>query len=276
MTTTTTARTTAPRVVSPGLGAAVLTEWTKLFSLRSTYVCVALAPLIGVGLSALVALGAGAAGPEALPPGADPADQAAMLAYLGPVFGVIALVVLAAQVSAGEYPDRIRLTLTLHPRRWRVLAAKTAVLAAVSLAVGLVTVFAAFLAAQAVLDSFDMPTVGLGDADRLRTTLLLGATFPVFPLLTLGLGFLLRGTAGAITASLSLMLLPPMFGGLLPPSVQEHVLRYLPASAWDNVTGVNPPQAPVHMDPWAALAVVVCWLALSLGGALWVLYRRDS
>ncbi|UOE21859.1 ABC transporter permease [Thermobifida halotolerans] len=253
----------------------MLAEWTKLWSLRSTYVCLVLTPVIGVGLSSLVALGVGATGPEAFPEGTDLTGQAAALAYVGPVFGVIALVVLAAHLSAGEYPSQIRLTLAAHPRRWRVLAAKTAVLLAVTLAAGFVTAFSAFLASQAVLDAFDMPTAGLTDAERLRTTLLLGATFPLFPLLTLGLGVLLRGSAGAITASLAVMLLPPMFGGLLPADVQRHVLRYLPASAWDNVTGITSPDLPGHMDFWPALGVVAAWIALCLGAALWALHRRD-
>ena len=174
--------TTAPPVRSVGLGSAILAEWAKLWSLRSTLVCLALTPLVGVGLSTLAALAVGAAGTEALPPGTDPVDQAAALAHIGPVFGVVALVVLAAQVSAGEYPGRIGLTLAAHPRRWRVLAAKAAVLLAVALAAGLATAFAAFPASQAVLAAFDMPVADLGDAEHLRTTLLLGATLPLFPL----------------------------------------------------------------------------------------------
>lgn len=103
---------------SPGLGSVILAEWTKFVSLRSTVICVALTLLVGVGLSSLAAVGIDAAGAESLPPGVDLVEQAAALARIGPVFGVIPLIVLAAQLSAREYPHQIRLTLAVHPRRW--------------------------------------------------------------------------------------------------------------------------------------------------------------
>jgi len=251
----------------------VLAEWTKLTSVRATYVCLAVTLLLGVGLSSLAALGIGAAGTEALPPGVDPVEQAAALAHVGPVFGVIPLVVLAAQFSAREYPSQLRLTFAVHPRRGRVLLAKTVVLVGTVLAVGAVTVAAAFAASQAILESFAMPTVSL--AEQWRTTLALGVTLPVFPLLALGLGTMLRSVAGTTAAVLAALLLPPMVSTLLPDSVQRHVLRYLPTGAWDNVVGATAAESPLHMDPWAALAVLTGWLALCWGAALRTLHRTD-
>lgn len=81
------------------------------------------------------------------------------------------------------------------------MVAKTAVLAALTLTAGLVTVAAAFAVSQAVLKAFAVPTVSITDTNQLRTTLLLSATFLVFPLMALALGTVLRSVAGAIAAA---------------------------------------------------------------------------
>ena len=59
-----------------------------------------------------------------------------------------------------------------------------------------------------------------------------GLTMPFFPLIGLALGFLLRSTAGAITAVLAIIWLPDMFGGLLPMWWPENVLSLLPGRPW--------------------------------------------
>ncbi|TDQ53428.1 hypothetical protein [Actinorugispora endophytica] len=262
---------------APGLGAALRAEWTKLWSLRSTYVVLALSVLIGAGMSALISLAVGVGGEEEIPAGVDPAAQALAMAQIGPDLAVIVFVVLAGGFSAGEYATGlIRLTLGVGPRRWRPLAAKAAVLSGVVLAAGLVVVLAAFLASQAVLDAYGMATVGLGDDGVLRKVLLQAATLPVFPLTALALGFLLRGTAAAITTAIAVMWLPAIIGALLPDWVRENVVRYTPGTAVGNVVGTTAAASPTHMDPWPAAAVVAAWLALSLGAALWSLSRRDA
>lgn len=67
-----------------------------------------------------------------------------------------------------------------------------------------------------------------------------------------------------------------MFGSLLPATVQQHVLRYLPTSAWDNVIGVTAVESSLYMAPWTACVVLAGWLALCGGAALRALYRVDS
>src|SRR6266571_4464431 len=78
----------------------------------------------------------------------DPAKVSLTGIYLGQA--VVAIVAVTA--VSGEYSTgMIRLTLTAMPRRWRVLAAKAAVVGAATLATGAVAVLASVLAGGALL-----------------------------------------------------------------------------------------------------------------------------
>ena len=146
-------------------------EWTKLSSLRGTAYKLALAFLLSVGLTGLLALVIGATWD-----GASAADRAGHdpvgIGLFGSLFSTIVFAVLGATAVTKEYSSgMMRLTLTATPRRGRVLAAKAAVVAGLTLVAGLVTAVTTFLVAQAVFAAYGVPTAGLGSGDALRTVL---------------------------------------------------------------------------------------------------------
>ena len=251
-------------------------EWSKLFSLRSTYITIALGVVLSLGMTALVSLAVGSTFDEW-----QPADQAEfepiMFSMAGIIFGGIAFSVLGVLAVSGEYSSgMIRQTLTATPRRWRVLAAKALIVALVTAVFGLVSVVGMFAVGQAVLGSFDMPTTTLGNADALRAVLGLGLTTPFFPLIGLALAFLLRSTAGAITAVLALIWLPEIFGAVLPSWWQENVLSRLPGAALDSAVIGHIADAPTYGDPVVGGIVAAAWLVGGLGLAYLALARRDA
>jgi len=170
----------------------------------------------------------------------------------------------------------IRQTLTATPQRGRVLAAKALIVTLVTAVFGLISVSGMFLVGQAVLGSFDMPTTTLGNPDALRTVLGVGLTSPFFPLLGLALGFILRSTAGAITAVLAIVWLPEMFGALLPLWWQENVLSRLPGAALDSATIGHIVDSPIYGDAVVGTAVAAAWLVGGLGLAYLTFARRDA
>jgi ABC-2 type transport system permease protein len=91
-------------------------------------------------------------------------------------------------------------------------------------------------AAQLVFGAFGMTTASFGDAATLRVVGVSTLLTPLFPLLGLTLALLVRTAAGAIAAVLALLFAPAVFGGLLPPWWQRHVIAYLPSPASDSVT----------------------------------------
>ena len=94
-----------------------------------------------VGFAVLV----GANGPLHPGPSYDPTEKRSAGLALGQLaLGILGVLVLSSEFSSGS----IRATFAAVPRRGRVLAAKAAVLAAVTLAAGEALAFAAFAAFQ--------------------------------------------------------------------------------------------------------------------------------
>lgn len=263
-------------VKEPGFGATLASEWTKLISLRSTYITLGIAIFLSIGMTALISLAVGTTFDEW-----TPADQASfepiMFSLSGILFSMIALAVLGVQVVTSEYSSKMSgLTFTVTPRRSRVLAAKILLVAIVTMVAGAISLFGMFLVGQAVLGAYDMPTVGLGDSDALRALIGLSLSAPLFPVIGAAFGFMLRSTAGAITAVLGLIWLPEIFGAFLPRWWQENVISLLPGYAADSLSMGHLVEGARYIEnTWLAALVVVAWLVIFIGGALVLLNRRD-
>jgi ABC-2 type transport system permease protein len=162
-------------------------EWIKVRSLRSTWWTLAVSAAAAIGIGAAVGLNTrNAAG--------DLTNNA--LAGIAP--GLLFSGVLGVLMMTGEYSSgMIRATLAAIPDRRLLLAAKAAVFGAVTLAVGELTAFLAFVAGGATLRSgIAAPT--LGQPGVLRAVVLSGTGFGLIGLLGLGLGATVRHTPAAI------------------------------------------------------------------------------
>lgn len=270
------ATTTPQAMAAAGLMATVRSEWTKLFTVRSTYITLALGIVLSIGMTALVSLATGTTFDDWN--ARDQADfEPTMFSLVGIVFGGIVFSVMGVLAVTGEYSSgMIRLTLIATPRRWRVLAAKAIVVAVVLTVVSTVTTVGMFLTGQAILASFDMPTVGLGEADALRAVAAMGLLGAFFPLIGLSLGFLLRSAAGGITAVLAILWLPEIFGGLLPMWWRENILSLLPGPALDSVAIGHIVDSPMYSHAAVGGVVAAIWLVIFLGAAQVMLSRRDA
>jgi len=207
-------------------------------------------------------------------PPADPAGfDATATTLAGVQLAQIAVGALGILVITGEYASgQIRTTLTAVPRRTRVVVAKAAVVAAATGALSLIAVFGAFLAGQRILTPPHL-NVALGDPGVLRA-LVGGALYlTVAALLGLGLGLLLRNTAGAISGLFGLLFVPQLFAALLPASVADQIIRYLPEPAGIAVTLDRP--GPSSLGPWTGLAVFTLYAAVVLALGVWRLRRTD-
>src|SRR5438045_1063900 len=134
----------------------VLSEWTKLRTLRSTKWSLLVATVLTIGFPCLVAAVTsshwGSMGPSEQA-GRHPLD----IALVGVFVSQLAIGVLGVLVMTGEYSTgMIRATLTAVPRRLPELWAKVAVYAAVSFLLMLPAVLAAFFASQAILSKHDI------------------------------------------------------------------------------------------------------------------------
>ncbi|MFE4358710.1 ABC transporter permease subunit [Kitasatospora sp. NPDC056800] len=254
-------------------------EWIKFWSLRSV-------PWV-LGLSALAIVAAGLKSAlytrDHYTPGEDDPVMMAQVA-LNNAFGaasadILMLVAggLGALVITGEYATGlIRTTLAAVPDRRAVLAAKACVLAAVLSGYGVLAVGASFGISQAVLSG-----TGIGqsvtDPAALRYVAAAVLFGPVCALVGLGLGALIRHSAGAVVGTVVVLF-------FIPSLVTERyrwsadLLHALPLSAWQRLarttlTGLRPSEYPATVTgAWTTYAV---WALASVAVAAAAVHRRD-
>lgn len=245
-------------------------EWIKLIAVRSTYITLGL----GLGLSILTT----AIAMLAIPPDQWPADVDARLFWLvGNIFTLIVFSVFGVLTATREYSSgMIRLTLTATPRRGRIFVAKLLLTTVVMLVAGLIATTGMFAVAQLVNGTYGRPVVGIGDPGIARLILGMGLTMPIFPVIGLALGVLMRSAAGAITAVLGLIWLPVIFGEVLPLWWRENIVSVLPGTAVDSFTIAHLIEEPFFRDPVAGMAIACAWLIAFVGAAYFAFVRRDA
>jgi ABC-type transport system involved in multi-copper enzyme maturation permease subunit len=250
---------------------AVRAEWVKLFSLRSSWITLAVAVVAVIGLGTLFSFVTSTHWSELRPQERLRFDPVGV-SLRGVMLAQLVVGVLGALVITGEYATgMIRSSLMAVPRRLPVLVAKAVVFAGVTFVLMLVSAFVAFFAGQAALGSHGT-TLGAGHA--LRPIVGVALYLTVVALFALGLGFALRNTAGTIATVFGLLLVVPGLAELLPTTWQPHVLPYLPSNAGASVFAVQPEAGMLGV--WTGFAVFCAWAAAALVLGALVLKRRDA
>ena len=167
----------------------------------------------------------------------------------------------------------IRTTFTAVPRRRALLAAKAAVIGALTAVCGTTLVFAAFLLGQSILSRRHLG-VSLGSPHVARAVSYAACYLLIVTLLGVGLGAIIRHTAGAITALTSLTLLVPQLISALPAPWSTRVGEYLPYSAARSATATHPVSGTLPPTP----SILACagYAACALGIALILIDHRDT
>jgi ABC-2 type transport system permease protein len=260
-----------------GFGHLMASEWTKIRSVRSTVWTLIIFIVVTVGLTALFSWLTVThwTGPKAGPRDARAiSDPVSFILGAGVGLGQLAICVLGAMVITTEYSTGvIHSSLLAVPRRLWMLAAKSAVFAILMLVVAEVIVFCSFFVGAAILHS-RIP-VSLSDPNVTRATLGAGLYLAVLGLFSLGIGGILRHTAGAITTAIGVVFVLPILSGLLPSSWGAHINAYLPEQAGSLIDQTHPASGAL-LSPWQGFGVFCIWAALMLAGAAYMLSFRDA
>ena len=253
--------------------AVVHSEWTKLWSVRSTTFSLLALAAATIGFSALLCA-VTAANPDELPADVRATFDPTSVSLTGLVFGQLGAAVLGVLIISAEYSTGgIRSSLVAVPRRTRMLAAKALVLTAVTLVVGTLTCLVSFLLGQALLSSADLQT-SLGEPHVLRAVLGGGLYVAGSALFGFALGTILRQTPGAIVAAVAGLLVLPPLTQLLPGSVGRGVSKWFTSNAGQTVTSAR--ELPGVPAPWTGyLAFTAWWVVLLVVGVV-LLRRRDA
>lgn len=252
----------------------LLSEWTKLRSLRSTAFTLLALAMLAIGLGVLISSGAGVGYAELTGAEREAFDptQVSTQRYLA---AQLALGVLGVLVISGEYATgMIRTSLAAVPRRSRLLAAKAAVFTAVALVSGLVVGFGAFLLGQVTLAGTGAPHTTLAEPHVARAAAGAGLYLAAIGLLGVAVGTIVRSTAGGITVLVAVTLLVPAFGQGLPGGWGERLVRWWPTTAGSRVMTVK--SDPDLLGPWAGYGVLCVAVAATLVAAFAVLRARDA
>jgi hypothetical protein len=286
-------RPTAPLGVTQSR--AVVSEWIKFRSLRSTWWSIGVALLVSVGLGILFS---DLRGNDIATHGGFEPDQTE-LSLRGFYLAQLAIGVLGVLYITGEYSTgMIRATLAAVPKRIPVWVAKIAIFTVAIFVITLVAAFVAFLGGQAVLSGFHVqgvflngPKGGIGFSTdpaggwhSLGVPLshpgsvraIFGAALYMvgIGLLGLGCGFIIRNTGGAIAVLFGLVLVLPLLAQALPSSLEQDVNKYLPLTA--GTAGMTTQTSTDQLSPWAGLGVFALYVVAALGIGLYVLRRRDA
>ena len=270
---------TAATVSQTSAGTGVVTlprvlrsEWIKLRSLRSTWYSLLATFVILVGLGTLFsALRAHRYNQGHDVFGLDPTQASLRGAFLAQLaIGVLGVLVISGEYSTGM----IRSSLAAVPHRAPVLVAKAAVFAAVALVVTTAGTFCAFLLGQAALASTHRQA-SLSTPDAARAVVGTGLYLTLIGLLAIGVGFLIRSTAGAIATLVGIVLVLPLLASALPDPYAGDVTKYLPLSALNRMMATTHPDSNL-LGPWAGLGITALYAAAALVAGLLLLKRRDA
>jgi ABC-2 type transport system permease protein len=281
---TTTVNPTPPSVDTPGsmvprppdrlgMKGVLASEWTKLRSVRSTWWTVAATLGMMVGFGALLSF-AFVSRFDHLDPGEIRDFDPTIHALRGLFLAQLAIGVLGVLAITNEYATgMIRNTFGAVPQRSAVLAAKLIVFGFIALVVGEVGSFGAFFIGQAILGTKHIG-VGIGDPDVLRAVLGAGFYLAGVGVMGLGLGALLRRTAGAISTLFGLVLVLPILAQALPSPWNADVTKLLPGGAGQAIIAIKHSSDSLTAGP--GLALFCAYMAVIVVAAFVAIERRDA
>ena len=265
---------TAVTVAVPTRARNVLTsEWIKLRSVRSTYLILLFAAVAAVGVGYLVAHAEAnhwsvmtAAEKAAYDPVRNSFSGWGLAELAFGAMGVLA-------ISSEDTTGLIRTTVAAIPRRRAVLAAKTAVVGVITLLAGELIAFATFFAGQWAQSAHHL-NVTLAHPGALRGVLAAGFYLAVTAWVGLGLGAVIRHTAGAITAMAGVVLLLPQIISALPAPWDLRIGKYTLGLAAQQTIDQHP--ATGYFSAGPSVLIVASYAVAAIAAAAFVITRRDA
>ena len=238
---------------------AMAAEWTRLWSVRSTYWA------LFAGTAIMLLMGATF--------GQDTAGDPPLPLWLAAEFAIIpgqfAFLLIPMLAVTAEYGNgAIRSSLQWVPRRGLLFTARTVVSLAVTVVAAVLLAVATDLVAWAWMG--DSALVDAGDIGRSLASIALYITMSA--LLTIGLSWATRNSAATLTTVFLLQLVLPMimpvFGVPALTTVAEHLPGFAGVSLLDAIG--------VSLATGTVVTVFLAWIGGAMGAGVWSLTRRDS
>ena len=243
-------------------------EWTKLRTLPSTWRTAVFAAALAVGFTAAVDL-------SQLSRHSMTAQQyqsfdATSASLFGVIIAATLLGALAVRTVTAEYATgMIRSTFSAMPGRRLVIAAKAATVAAFVFPLALLVDIAGFELGQRIFTG-DHLQVALSHPGVPRAIVFGAVAASLIAIIGVGLGGVIRHTAGATTTLTMIIVGDVILGQLLPAGLRQ----YLPGTATQAAITVH--RSAGLLTPNAAIAVLGAYAAIALAAALTRVAHRDA
>lgn len=248
-------------------------EWLKFRTLRSTWWNIAVAILFIVLFALIVSLNMSALfPPDVLPDGAhissvvSPAQATGLALLSGIDMVAVVFAVLASLAITNEYSSgMIRTTFSAVPRRTPILLAKATVLLIVSAVLTLVILGIAYLTAMPGLSKNDL-VASITDPVILKLVGNTAIYLSLLAVIALGVGMLIRHSAGAITAVIALLFVLPGILSALPPQWIKDLSEFFPSMAGNSLmwSGFPLPEGIPQFQPYSmgvSILILAGWAA---------------
>jgi ABC-2 type transport system permease protein len=244
-------------------------EWTKLRTLRSTWYTIGGAVFASVGLAALICIAQVSQWDQMSAKQRLEFDPTST-ALIGVLFAAVILGTLAVRAITNEYSSgMIRVTFTAIPGRKGVLAAKAVLLGAVAFPVALITNVASFFIARQILAGKGV-SMSLGQTGVIQAIVFGALAVSLVTVFGLGLGGIIRRTAGATTALMLATIGSQIFGIALPAGARQ----YLPGAVIQAIVTVK--HTSGLLAPGSAVAVLAAYAVVTLAIASRLIAARDA
>ena len=238
--------------------ALLTSEWTKFWSVRSTYWTLLIMVVTPIVLGNFVAFVF--AQPSKSP---GPPPDPLLAGFISLEYAVLAACILGVLQFSSEYSTGlIRTTFISVPRRRAVLAAKACVLGCMTLVAGEVVAFASFFLDQAVLNTHHLG-VSWSTQGAAGAVVANGVVLFACAMMALAFGAIIRHTAGGFSATIALILLPAVLG-LLPDPWGQRIARFTLTNAAQQVSVLHsrtdlfsPTFSMVVLFAWPVIALIV-------------------
>jgi ABC-2 type transport system permease protein len=261
---------TASPVRTPKIGRAVKAEWTKLRTLPSTWRTAVIATVLSIVLGTILCISQAQQWTNMTAQQRLTFDPTSCSLF-GVVFvGAMMLAALGVRSLSAEYSTgMIRSTFTATPTRRRILAAKAGVTAAFVFPVALLADVVSFQVGQRFFTGKHLE-VSFSHPGVLQALVFGAVAVSLIAVLGVGLGGLIRHTAGATTALVLVIVGGVTLGQLLPAGLRQ----YVPGTAFQAAVTVN--RSAGLLKPGTAIVVLAIYAAIALAAASLRMSHRDA
>ena len=166
-------------------------------------------------------------------------------------------------ITAEYSTGMIRSSFTAVPKRLPVLWAKAVVYGVTVLALMIPSVLLAFVVGESLFARHHI-NIAFSHPGVARAVIGAALYLTVVGLFGLGLGAIIRNTAGGISAFAGIMFVLPPLMNVLPTSWNNAASPYLPLAAGESILSITPGN---HLSPWVGLALFAGYAAAALAVA---------